>query len=347
MRASSVAIIHSDVPPGAPEEEQDTVCMAEQLEAHLRGMKVRAVCMPYREATLAQDLEAVDPDLIINMVESIDGRADRIHLVPDRFTRLGYRCCGVDGKAMLETTDKLATKTILTANGLPTPRFLDVHAIADADRLDFRVILKSRLEEASFGIGSDSITHDADALRAVLADRVARFGGEWFAEEFVDGREIHAALIQHGDGFRVLPLAEINFSGLPDGAHRIVDYNAKWSEDSFLYGDDPCLFGTVPMALTERINCLARECWQVFNLKGWARIDFRIDAGSGQPMVIDVNANPSLAEGCMFMRAANEGSMQYPDVIGALIEIGDIEWQHSPTNGAPKSIRTISRPYGI
>src|SRR5205823_3445492 len=80
-------------------------------------------------------------------------------------------------------------------------------------------------------ITSKSVVHDAGALRDVVAECVARHGQPCLVERYIEGREFNVALM----GFptaRVLPLCEMDFTGLPAGTPHIVSYDAKWATGS-------------------------------------------------------------------------------------------------------------------
>ena len=91
---------------------------------------------------------------------------------------------------------------------------------------------------------------------------------------------------------------------------RVLGYEAKWHEDSFAYihtvrhfPDDPA-----DAALLARAGDLARAAWRIFGLKGYARVDLRLDA-AGEPCILEVNANPCLAADAGFMAAAGRAGL--------------------------------------
>ena len=73
---------------------------------------------------------------------------------------------------------------------------------------------------------------DGSTVREQIDSRSRQLGQLCFAEQFIAGREFNLSLIATGDGPRVLPPAEIDFSAFPDGKPRIVGYAAKWDEQA-------------------------------------------------------------------------------------------------------------------
>ena len=150
----------------------------------------------------------------------------------------------------------------------------------------------------------------ADAARAI-AERNLRCKTEHFAEVFLDGREFNLSLLDGPSGPAVLPIAEIVFDGFA-GAPRIVGYDAKWTPDSAAYIGTPRRFGLEAEnpELAAKLASLARACWQLFALTGYARVDFRLDA-QGEPAILEVNMNPCLSPDAGYAAAAKEAGYLY------------------------------------
>ena len=153
-----------------------------------------------------------------------------------------------------------------------------------------------------------------------MAERRERLGGEWFVERFVEGRELNVSVLAGEAGPAVLPLAEITFVGYPPDKPCIVGYAAKWDSASFECRNtvrrfpDEC----VEAALAAELRAIAGRCWEVFGLRGHARVDFRIDA-AGVPWVLDVNANPCLAPDAGFAAALAAEGVSFETAIARIV----------------------------
>jgi D-alanine-D-alanine ligase len=80
----------------------------------------------------------------------------------------------------------------------------------------------------------------------------------------------------------------------------------------------------IPAADREKMQLmqdLAEQCWKIFGLAGYARVDFRTDE-AGNPFVIDINPNPCIAEDSGFMAAARAGGLSSQDVIKRILDAG-------------------------
>jgi D-alanine-D-alanine ligase len=233
-------------------------------------------------------------------------------VVPALLDALRVPYTGCSANALGLTSHKLLAKQQLLRADMPTP------AIFGAGADDGPWIVKSVWEHASLGIDDSSVATGTAAVAAVLAARRAEFGGDWFAERFVPGRELNVAVLTTDHGPRVLPVAEIRFEHFPADKPAIVGYAAKWHADSFEYRNTPRRFGVEP-ALSVPAERLALACWDLFALDGYARVDLRVDA-QGTPWVLEVNGNPCLSPDAGFAAALTQGGIAYAKAITWLVE---------------------------
>jgi len=264
-------------------------------------------------------LADVRPDLVFNLVESLGGSSRLAHVGPALVEALGIPCTGAPSTAFLETTDKLHAKRRFAAHGLPTPRWLeDGDEVGQAFRLDpqARYIVKPIHEDASVDLDDEAVVHGLAAARA----RLAAAARPSFAEVFVEGREFNLALLEKRAGVELLPPAEITFEQWPQDKPRIVGYAAKWDEGSFESVHTPRRFDFPPSdaPLLARLSDLAHRCWRLFGLRGYARVDFRVD-GHGEPFILEVNANPCLSPDAGFPAAAARAGLSSRDVVERIV----------------------------
>lgn len=252
------------------------------------------------------------PRLVFNLVESLDGKGRLVDRVPALLESRGVPFTGCSATAIGITSDKLLAKQQLNRAGMRTP------AVFAPGADDGPWIVKSVWEHASLGIDDSSVVRGAQSVPRVLEARRADFGGDWFAERFVAGRELNVALIAVAGGVRSLPVAEIRFEGFPADKPSIVGYAAKWHTDSFEYRNTVRNFA-VEGELASRAERLASQCWELFGLAGYARVDLRVD-DEGTPWVLEVNANPCLSPDAGFAAALATAGITYSAAIGWLVE---------------------------
>jgi D-alanine-D-alanine ligase len=112
----------------------------------------------------------------------------------------------------------------------------------------------------------------------------------------------------------------MRFEDYPPGKLKMVDYRAKWDEESFESRHTMRCFRFPPSdgPLLQRLTDLAKRCWHLFDLRGYARVDFRVDEG-GRPWVLEINANPCLSPDAGFIAAAGEAGLTYRQVVNRIL----------------------------
>lgn len=314
MGRAFVPVIHAAVPDRP--DEQDTVDTAAAIAATLRrGGHVSEVVDIGTDFAPLATLAARRPEVVFNLVEAVGGDGSRAAEPIREMERLGLRYTGAGAAATALTLSKVGTKELLARHGVPTPRWWTDPAAVPAG---VRVIVKSDSEHASLGIDAASIVSGARAA-AEASRRESRFGGRFFAEEFIEGREFNVALIGEEGSVEVLPMPEIVFD-LPEGRPHIVDYEAKWDAASHAYHHTPRRFGAEAREpdLAGALARTARAAWTAAGLNGYARVDFRIDA-AGRPLVLEINTNPCLAPDAGFVATAAEAGMSYDALIARIV----------------------------
>ncbi|WP_439578680.1 GNAT family N-acetyltransferase, partial [Elioraea sp.] len=316
-------ILHQAVPPDAPPDEQDVLEQVGAVEAALveAGWRTRRVAAGLDLAAVARALAEDPPDLVVNLVESLQvGRAAGV-MAPAAaalLETLGLRFTGNPAAALALTADKIATKRVLRAAGIPTPDWID----AGTPDVPGPLIVKHATEHASFAIGPDSVVPDADAARALMAARAAAHGGRWFAEAFIDGREFNLSALDDGaGGCIVLPAAEQVFDPRwPEHRPRIVDWASKWdpADPIYPYATRSFDLRDDDAPLVARMEALVRRAWQVCGLAGYARVDLRVDR-SGASWVLEVNANPCLTPGMGIAATAERAGLAFDALVGRIV----------------------------
>lgn len=293
-----VALVHGAVPPDAPSDDQDTLVQVAEVAAALQrlGWRVEPVPVTLNLDALARRLAALQPVLAFNLIECLDGKGQFIHLAPTVLERLGLPYTGCDSTAIMLTSHKILAKRAMAGAGIATPAWVDEREGGGAVDPAGPFIVKSVWEDASIGIEAASVVKGIAAARRRIAEMAARHGGQWFAEAYVEGREFNVALLDSGQGPELLPACEIRFVDFPADQPRILDYASKWDRQSFAYSNTPHVLDLAPedAPLVERMGAMALACWRLFQLQGYARVDFRVDA-QGRPCVLEVNANPCLS----------------------------------------------------
>jgi D-alanine-D-alanine ligase len=328
-----IAIVRDDVGPRDPPDALDVLDQARSVHEAVVALGHTAECFPcnLNLATVMEGLTAWKADLVFNLVESLEGKGRLIHLLPSCLDAMGIPYTGAKAEAMLFTSHKVMAKKWMAAAVIPTPAWVGPYPEAFGQttvsgKTSDTWIIKSVWEHASIGLDEKSLVEGATAEMAfsMLAARASQLGGSCFAERFIDGREFNLTLLAGPKEVQVMPPAEIVFEGYGANMPRIVDYAAKWEKDSFSYQHTVRRFDFPPadQPLLAVLSVLARRCWEAFDLGGYARVDFRVDA-EGRPWVLEVNANPSLSQDAGYAAALAQAGLPFTEALRRII--GDVQ----------------------
>jgi D-alanine-D-alanine ligase len=321
---SHVVIAHNPVGEADDPSTSDVLAQVALVAAGLEalGLPYRTLPIPAWRPWLRLSPE---PGLaVFNLMEAPPGRPEALLGAAAALELLGLPFTGSPSGVLWVTTDKLATRGVLAAEGLPVAPGgrLDPDRPDLLDRVPGPWILKPACEDASLGMEGDPVCSAPAAAVARAGHLAARFPGQAVvAETFLPGRELNVSLLAGEEGgAEVLPVAEIVYEGFPPGTSRILGYEAKWHEESFAYTHTVRRFlnDFADAALIARAGELARAAWKVFGLRGYARVDLRLDE-AGQPCILEVNANPCLAANGGFMAAAERAGLSAQDVVRRIL----------------------------
>jgi D-alanine-D-alanine ligase len=255
------------------------------------------------------------PDLAFNLCEGIDGVASLESSVISSLELLGIPYTGSGSWTTSICLRKHVVNTMLEAARLPVPRFGVARVGDPLPSVGYPAICKPAAEDASLGVEQRSVVKSARALYA----RVMAMHEEWddvIVQRFIAGREVNVGIL----GTQVLPIAEIDFSAMPDEYWRIVSYRSKWQTGSDEdLGSVPHCPADLPDTLTAELGRIALAAWRVVGGAGYGRVDMRIDE-SGQPWILEVNANPDFAPTAGLARMARTAGIDYAAMVRLVCE---------------------------
>jgi D-alanine-D-alanine ligase len=329
-----VLLLHNAVTDEASTADRDVLVQVEAVSQAISQAGHEPISLPVTLdlGRLRESLSSCGPDMLFNLVESLGGSDRLAFLTPALLDVLGYPYSGSPTRALFLLGDKLEAKRQLRSAGFPTadwvsrsgnsPREPETAAAKAGRSPATRYIIKPVHEHASFGIDAGAVVDvpGLGCLESRLSEREQKLGTPCFAERFVEGRELNLSLLAGRRGPDVLPPAEIVFSGFSADAPRIVDYRAKWDPDSIEYHGTPRRF-EFPAAdrpLLEELARLARSSWQLFGLRGYARVDFRVDV-RGRPWILEINANPCLSPDAGFAAALDRAGISFPEAVERIL----------------------------
>jgi D-alanine-D-alanine ligase len=315
-----VLICHSNIPGDAPADELDVMDQVDWFISGLRLLNVDYTVMPF-SLDLPAALSTGDikkHQYIINLVETINGDGRLIHLAPSLFEHYNIPFTGCSSQAIYITSNKLLAKKIMKIHGIATPPWVEAKDnFKNRNGSCDSYLVKSLWEHASAGMDEHNIELPGDykMLQEAL-ERKTEGGKEFFAEQYIHGREFSISVIETPSGARILPPSEILFIDYPADKPRIVGYRAKWDKESFEYRNTVRSFDMIgsDKPLYSKLEKISLRLWNIFRLNGYARIDFRVDK-KGVPWVLEINANPCISGDSGFVAAAGRAGILHYDIV--------------------------------
>jgi D-alanine-D-alanine ligase len=320
-----VGIIHNrPIPQGEPnwESSLDVLVQVEAIADALSELGQPHVAIPFGRdlAAFVTRLRQEAVTVVFNLCESVDDDPLLIGHPAAVLELLGLPFTGSSAMALTVSTDKVLVKRVMQAAGLPTPGFFlyEGGPVVLPPALSFPLLMKPRWQDASIGIDQESLLRGPDNLEQQLGAHYQRFG-PLVVEEYLEGREFNVSLLGYPDT-KVMPLAEIDFTGFPADLFPIVGYRAKWDEASPEYSTTNRVFPELPEPLATELARVAEACFHLFDLRDYGRVDLRLD-GQGRPQVMEINANPCLSPDAGFPAAVAQSGRVYTAMVNELLTL--------------------------
>lgn len=256
-------------------------------------------------------------DVAFNMCEGIDGVADLEPPVISVLELFGLPYTGSSSYTTALCLRKHVVNALLSQASLPVPAWITLGRGSRIRSVGYPAIVKPAAEDASIGVEQRSVVRSARALKARVEAMLQTFD-EVIVQRYIEGREVNVGIV----GDTVLPIAEIDFSAMPKGMWRMVTYRSKWDTGSDEdLGAQPRCPADLPARTASEVRRVALEAWRLVGGHGYGRVDMRLDE-SGQPWILEVNANPDIAPDAGLARMARAAGIEYSTLVRTITELG-------------------------
>jgi D-alanine-D-alanine ligase len=219
------------------------------------------------------------------------------------FLGLPYTGSGVMGSAI--GMDKLRTKRLAQAVGIPTTDYMVLRSPADLDncieRLGLPMIVKPATQGSSVGMTK---VEKADQLLGAY-QAAAMLEPDVFAEPWITGGEYTVAILQG----RALPSIRIETPAT------FYDYQAKYFRTDTKYH---CPSGLSTEAEKHLAN-LAQATFTAVGAEGWGRADFMMDK-AGKPYLLEINTVPGMTDHSLVPMAARALDINFEQLVWQVLE---------------------------
>jgi len=265
------------------------------------------------------------PHIVFNLLEEFRAEPMLDQHVVSYLELVQVPYTGCNPRGLMIARDKALSKMILLHHRIRVPRFAVVPAgrklSRKPSRLQYPLIVKSQVEDASFGIAEASIVHNDEKLAERIEFMHTKVGSNLILEQYVDGRELYVGVLGNSR-LQVLPIWELEMRQLRSDAPRIATRQVKWNAKfqkrrGVKLGPARDLQPEVERLLVKT----TKRLYRFLQLSGYARVDFRLDA-EGRPYFLEANPNPEIGYGEEFAEAAEAAGIDYEPLLDRLLAIG-------------------------
>ena len=254
---------------------------------------------------------------------TLHGRFGEDGTVQGALELLGIPYTGSGVMASSIAIDKVMTKRVLVAEGLPTPQhvllrrgaYTALDANAALDKLGLPLIVKPSREGSSIGL--TKVT-DISQMQAAV-EQAALLDADILCEQFIDGDEVTCPLLGTGGQAYALPVIRI---AAVDGNY---DYQNKYFTDTTQYVV-PC---GLPDGEEKAIQQLVLQTYRTLNCRGWARADVMIDKRSRKPYLLEINTSPGMTGHSLVPMSARAAGISYEDLCVELLKTASLDHQRA------------------
>ncbi|UCE87135.1 MAG: D-alanine--D-alanine ligase [Deltaproteobacteria bacterium] len=298
-------------------EPESTVATLEAAIARL-GHRSRRIGNPHALLAGAGKGELPALDAALCIAEGYGSR-NREAWAPILLDMLGIPALGSDALTLSLSLDKLWTKNVVAAAGVPVAPHAVARSAAAVRELalpaPFPLFVKPRWEGTAKGIGLSSRVEDRAALEREVARVVERYRQPALIEAFVGGPEYTVTVVGN-DPPRALPVLQRALE-----ASSRIGLHALESATPPAAGFDHCVPGTLEPALEDALVGLALRAYDALCCLDFARADFRIDA-DGRPRFLEINPLPTFARDGSFGVLAELAGRPLEALLAEVFEAG-------------------------
>ena len=318
---------------GSSAEREISLMSGNGVLAALRSQGVDAHAFDPAE----RDLSELKREGFARCFIALHGRHGEDGTVQGALELLGIPYTGSGVMASAIAMDKVTTKRLWLADGLPTPRSVVLgpqdrtreRLQSIPDELGLPLIVKAPHEGSSIGV--TKVRGYSDMQGAV--DEAARYDRLVLVEEFIEGDEVTCPVIGNSgnsgnsgdaDSARALPVIKIV---APEGAY---DYQNKYFTDDVKY----LVPSGLPAAEEAAIQALVLQAFHSLGCRGWARADLMIRATDRRPYLLEINTSPGMTSHSLVPKSAAAAGIGYEQLCVQLLALARLDSDKMPQGGA-------------
>lgn len=295
-----------------------------QIKEALRqgGHKVSTLLVPPDYRAVTTGLTRRKPDLVFHLINDFSGVESGLIATAALLDALKLPYTGGGPGELFIRGNKSLAKKILAYEKLKCPDFAVFYRDADLEtggNLRMPLIVKPHERDGSIGIGANALVRSVTELMERVLAIHREVDDAALVEEYIEGREFFVGVLGNRDPVAFAPI-EMDFSGLPEGAPRVLGYEAKWEEGSAEFKGTRAVLADLPDELRARLQKVALDACRALLVRDYARVDLRL-TDTHDIYVIEVNANCDLGKTSEFAAGAAAAGIDYVTLINRIAEL--------------------------
>jgi len=275
-------------------------------------------------ASLFADLRANRPHFVLNFCdEGFNNDAFMEMHVPAMLEMLDIPYSGAGPACLGLCYNKSLVRGIAQAIDVPVPAetYFNSDDLAATIPSVFPALIKPNYGDSSIGITKDAVVHTwEEAITCLGRLRAQMPGCPILIQEFLTGPEYSVGIIGNpGQGYRVLPPLEVDYSRLDPALPQLLPYESKWIPDSPYWMQISYREARLDEEGRRKMIDYSNILFERLGCRDYARFDFRADA-EGEIRLLEVNPNPGWCWDGKLNLMAEIAGLRYSDLLKLIIE---------------------------
>ncbi len=327
-RLRVMVLMHEDLLPpatldGIDPKERELVKTEYQVVEALRaaGHEVFELGVYDEIAPIRNNIKGWMPDVVFNLMEEFHGECIYDQHVVSYLELMRQPYTGCNPRGLTIARDKALSKKVLTYHRVPVPKFFVFplgRKLKRPKHLEFPLIVKSLIHEASTGIAQASVVDSDEKLMERVRFIHERLEADAIVEQYIEGREFYVGVMGN-DRLQVLPAWEVTLGNMPN--KKIATEKVKWDPAYQKKHGITWKKADIGSELETKLKKLSKRIYRRLGLSGYARLDYRVTE-QGQPYLLEANPNPQISKDDEFASSAKAIGIEYPKLIDKLLRYG-------------------------
>jgi D-alanine-D-alanine ligase len=297
------------------------------------GHRVSNLLVPPDYKAVTRGLVRRKPELVFHMINDFGDVESGLIATAALLDAMQLPYTGGGPGELYIRGNKSLAKKILSFEGLNCPDFAVFSRDAGLEtggKLRMPLIVKPLERDASIGITSSALVHSVPEMMERVLEIHRKVKDSALVEEYIEGREFFVGVLGNRDAMAFPPI-EMDFSGLPEGAPRVLDYKAKWVKSSPEFKGTRAVVPELAEDLKAKLQKAALAACRALLVRDYARVDMRL-SNTQDIYIIEVNANPDLQKTSEFAAGAEAMGMDYTTLVNRIAELA-MERHRAGPNG--------------